>query len=57
MIRVTSHAAPKPTTSTMSSHDCAVGNGSPACHRSKPKAARIDTAHCSASMRVITRRA
>jgi len=40
------HAAPNPTIRMHSNHDCPVGRGSFACHRSKANAAAIDTAHC-----------
>lgn len=49
MSTVTRYAAPTPTISTHSNHDCAVGRGSLACQRSKAKAAAIDTTnwnHC-----------
>jgi hypothetical protein len=49
---VNSHAAPTPTSNTQSSHDWPVGRGSLACHRSKAKAATIDTAHCANSIRI-----
>jgi hypothetical protein len=52
MMIVNSHAAPKPTTSTQTSHDAAVGRGSPACHLSKAKAASTETAHWAASILV-----
>lgn len=47
MSTVNSHAAPTPTMSTQSNHDCHVGRGSLACQRSKAKAAVTDTANCS----------
>ena len=53
MMTVASHAAPNPTTRIMSSHDCFVGRGSLTCQRWKAKAAAIEIAHCTTSIRVI----
>lgn len=46
MMIVNNHAAPKPTIRMASNHDCGVGRGLLACHRSNAKAAAIETAHC-----------
>jgi hypothetical protein len=54
MSNVHNHAAPTPTRSTQSSHDCPVGNGSVAAwYRSKAKAAPTDTASCESSIQPI----
>lgn len=48
---VNSHADPTPTIRMQSIHDCFVGRGSLACHRSKANAAAMETAHCTYRMR------
>lgn len=54
MTRVHTHAAPTPMTSTQSSHDCPVGNGSVAAwYWSKANAAPTDTASCESSIQPI----
>jgi hypothetical protein len=54
MTCVYSHAAPKPTKRTQSSHDCVVGSGSTAAwYRSKAKAAATDTASCDSSIQLM----